>query len=109
MASSQSEDHERIRLVPQSDPDSDSGEDGNTTQEDTDTTQEDKDARELEGLLKSAGYGFFHILLTVLSGIVLAADAVEVIGVGFVVPIADKDLNLTTAQKGYLDASVFVG
>ena len=65
--------------------------------------------RVLERLLDSAGYGFFHVLVILVSALALSADAVEILGVGFVVPIAEQDLNLNTARKGYLDASVFVG
>ena len=65
--------------------------------------------RELEELLYSSGYGFFHVLLILVTGLATAADAVEIFGVSFVVPIAEKDLDLTTATKGYLDASIFIG
>ena len=65
--------------------------------------------RELERLLSAAGYGFFHLLLLLVSSLATAADGVEVLGVGFVVPIAEEDLRLNTIRKGYLDASVFVG
>lgn len=68
-----------------------------------------EEARELEDLLNSTGYGLFHVILVLLTGIASAADAVEVFGVSFVLPIADRDLDLTTAHKGYLDASIFVG
>jgi hypothetical protein len=65
--------------------------------------------RELERLLDSAGYGFFHVLVLLVLALALSADAVEVVGVGFVVPVAEQDLALDTPRKGYLDASVFVG
>lgn len=65
--------------------------------------------RELEGLLDAAGYGFFHVVLVLVTGLATAADAVEIFGVSFIVPVAGKDLHLTTARKGYLNASIFVG
>lgn len=77
------------------------------------STQEEKDDhekdRELEELLSTAGYGLFHVLVLLVSALSIGADAVEVLGVAFIVPIAEEDLNLTTARKGYLDASIFIG
>ena len=68
------------------------------------TDREDQDR-----LLRTAGYGFFHILLVAVCGMATAADGTQVFAVGFVVPIAEEDLHLSTARKGYLDASVFIG
>ena len=66
-------------------------------------------SREIESILKSAGYGLFHVILLLITGCSLAADSVEIFGVSFVVPIAEQDLNLRTVHKGYLDASIFAG
>ena len=76
---------------------------------DDDQTDPKVKTREFEELLDSAGFGFFHVLLMILSGAALASDAIEEVGVAFVVPIAEEDLDLTTVRKGYLDGSVFVG
>jgi len=65
--------------------------------------------RILERQLNLAGFGFFHVVIITVSGLALAADSIEVFGVSFVVPIADKDLELTTVEKGWLDASIFIG
>lgn len=67
--------------------------------------------RELEEMLDTAGYGLFHVLVLLVSALSIGADAVEVLSVAFVVPVAEaeEDLNLTTARKGYLDASIFIG
>lgn len=65
--------------------------------------------RKLEELLYSAGFGVFHVILILVTGLATAADAVEIFGVSFVIPIADRDLDLSTAHKGYLDASIFLG
>ena len=73
--------------------------------------EEDKyqDVKKLEQHLAYAGLGVFHVILLLISGLATAADAVEIFGVSFVVPIADEDLSLSSADKGYLDASIFVG
>lgn len=68
-----------------------------------------QEARTLESYLKFAGFGVFHVFLVLVSGLATAADAVEIFGVSFVVPIAEDDLNLSTGDKGWLDASIFIG
>ena len=71
-------------------------------------SQESQD-RELESYLRSSGFGFFHVLLLIVVGLATAADAVEVFSVAFVLPIAAQDLKVTTAEKGWLIASIFIG
>lgn len=68
-----------------------------------------QEARTLESYLKISGFGVFHVFLLLVSGLATAADAVEIFGVSFVVPIAEDDLNLSTGDKGWLDASIFIG
>ena len=74
-------------------------------------TSEEKTSEEklVEDRLDTAGYGSFHVILILVAGIAAAADSVEIFGVSFVLPVADKDLDLSTALKGYLDASIFMG
>ena len=64
---------------------------------------------ELICYFKTSGFGFFHVLLLIVVGLATAADAVEVFSVSFVLPIAENDLNITTAEKGWLIASIFIG
>ena len=68
-----------------------------------------REARVLETYLKFSGFGIFHVFLLLVSGLATAADAVEIFGVSFVVPIAEDYLNLSTGDKGWLDASIFIG
>lgn len=68
-----------------------------------------KDDKLLEGHLLSAGFGFFHVVLFLVTGLATAADAVEIFSISFVVPVATSDLDLSTAEKGWLDASIFMG
>lgn len=81
------------------------------SQEDLTEREEEKnrEARTLENYLKYSGFGLFHVFLLLVTGLATAADAVEIFGVSFVVPIAADDLNLSTSDKGLLDASIFVG
>ena len=74
-------------------------------------TEESKNSKEraLESYLKFSGLGLFHVVLVLVSGLATAADAVEIFGVSFVVPVAEDDLGLSTSDKGWLQASIFVG
>lgn len=68
-----------------------------------------REERRVEEQLKKAGFGLYHVILVLVTGLATAADSVEIFGVSFVLPIADRDLDLSTAHKGYLDASIFIG
>lgn len=80
-----------------------------SSQEEEPEVDEEDSARELERMLSASGYGLFHVLLLLIACLPSAMAAVEVIGVAFVMPVAEEDLKLSTARKGYLDASVFIG
>ena len=71
--------------------------------------EKNREARTLENYLKYSGFGLFHVFLLLITGLATAADAVEIFGVSFVVPIAADDLSLSTSDKGWLDASIFIG
>lgn len=80
-----------------------------TAEEDTESEQQHDDVRDLEKQLFHAGFGFFHVILLLISGLATAADAVEIFGVSFIVPIAESDLDLDSGKKGWLDAVIFIG
>ncbi|XP_052810133.1 synaptic vesicle glycoprotein 2A-like isoform X2 [Mya arenaria] len=62
-----------------------------------------------EDALKTIGYGKFHVLLLALCGWAVSSDAIEVLSVSFMLPSAQCDLHLTSADKGLLNAIIFVG
>ncbi|KAL3883756.1 hypothetical protein ACJMK2_029988 [Sinanodonta woodiana] len=62
-----------------------------------------------ETALKQVGYGKFHFALLLLCGWAVSSDAVEILSVSFMLPSAECDLNLSSADKGWLNAIVFVG
>ena len=68
-----------------------------------------REERTLENYLKYSGFGLFHVFLLLVSGLATAADAVEIFGVSFVLPVAEEDIGLSTSNKGWLQASIFVG
>ncbi|XP_038078270.1 synaptic vesicle glycoprotein 2C-like isoform X2 [Patiria miniata] len=59
--------------------------------------------------LEKAGFGKFHVLLVILCGWANASDAVEILSVSFLLPAAEKDLDLDSYKKGVLSAIIFVG
>ena len=63
----------------------------------------------LEAALVSSGVGRFHARAAFVCGLANAADAVEVLATGFLLPTAGAELRLGAAAKGALQASVFVG
>ncbi|CAL1528129.1 unnamed protein product [Lymnaea stagnalis] len=62
-----------------------------------------------EDVLLACGYGKFHLLLLLLCGWAVSSDAIEVLSVSFLLPAATCDLSLTSADKGWLNAIVFLG
>jgi len=61
-----------------------------------------------EEAIASTGTGRFHYLLLCICGWALASDSVEIQAVSFVLPSA-CDLYLTSNEKGWLNAIIFVG
>eukprot|EP00794_Sanderia_malayensis_P000132 gene132-743_t len=70
--------------------------------------QDHDEAQIFEDAISSTGFGKFHIMLLFVCGWALASDSVEIQAVSFVLPSA-CDLKLTSAEKGWLNAIIFVG
>ena len=62
----------------------------------------------LEQALKLAGLGKFNLLLLFVCGLGQASDAIETACISFLLPSA-CDLNLTSDEKGWLNATLFLG
>lgn len=62
-----------------------------------------------EEALRRTGFGKFNYFLVILSGAVLSTVLLETLGISFILPIAECDLNLSTKDKGMLSAIAFVG
>lgn len=60
-------------------------------------------------LIFGAGKGIFQYFLLVVCGMCLMMVIVETLNVGFVVTMAECDLDLTTAHKGLLNGAAFLG
>jgi MFS transporter, VNT family, synaptic vesicle glycoprotein 2 len=63
----------------------------------------------VETALTLCGCGRFQFLMLLLCGAANAADAIEILSISFVLPRAEKDLNLSSQSKGWLTAMIFVG
>ena len=62
----------------------------------------------LEEALKMAGLGKFNLWLLFVCGLGQASDAIETACTSFLLPSA-CDLNLTSDEKGWLNATLFLG
>ncbi|KAH9489157.1 Synaptic vesicle glycoprotein 2C [Bulinus truncatus] len=62
-----------------------------------------------EDALLKCGFGKFNIFLLLLCGWAVSSDAVEVLSISFILPAATCDLYLTSSDKGWLNAIVFLG
>ena len=63
----------------------------------------------IDKALDSAGYGMFHILLTIVCGMALASDSIETLWISFSIPVAEGELGLSDIDKSSLDSVIFVG
>jgi len=77
--------------------DSDCSDDMSSTKTDFETAQ------------KIAGFGKFHYWLLFVCGWANASDAIEILCISFLLPAAQCDLKLTSAEKGWLSAIMFIG
>jgi MFS transporter, VNT family, synaptic vesicle glycoprotein 2 len=59
--------------------------------------------------LNKIGFGKFHYLVLFICSLANAADAVEILCVSFILPSAECDLKMTSNDKGYLSACLFLG
>ena len=55
------------------------------------------------------GFGRFHFWLAVACGIANASDAIEILCISFLLPSAECDFKLTSVDKGWISASMFIG
>ncbi|XP_076373081.1 synaptic vesicle glycoprotein 2C-like isoform X2 [Tachypleus tridentatus] len=56
-----------------------------------------------------AGFGRFQWLLLLVCGTANASDAIEILCVSFLLPSAECDLHLSSSDKGWLSAVIFIG
>ncbi|KAE8737444.1 hypothetical protein FOCC_FOCC017091, partial [Frankliniella occidentalis] len=62
-----------------------------------------------EDAVKLTGFGKFHYLLMLVSGVSIMAAIMEMIDVGYVLPAAECDLGISQADKGVLGAITYIG
>ncbi|XP_070498292.1 synaptic vesicle glycoprotein 2B-like [Chironomus tepperi] len=59
--------------------------------------------------IRLAAYGKFNYFIVIISGIVLSAVLLETLSISFVLPVAEKDLNLSTEDKGIVSSVAYAG
>ncbi|XP_013192838.2 synaptic vesicle glycoprotein 2A-like [Amyelois transitella] len=62
-----------------------------------------------EDAFELTGYGWFNHLVTFTSGLVLLYTMEESLGIGYIMTVAECDLNLTVMQKGLINSAAFIG
>ncbi|XP_029431624.1 synaptic vesicle glycoprotein 2B [Rhinatrema bivittatum] len=70
---------------------------------------EEQLAHQYENIIQECGHGRFQWMLFFVLGLALMADGVEIFVVGFVLPSAEKDMCLSSSNKGMLGLIVYLG
>ncbi|XP_042331864.1 synaptic vesicle glycoprotein 2B [Sceloporus undulatus] len=70
---------------------------------------EEQLAHQYENIIEECSHGRFQWILFFILGLALMADGVEVFVVGFVLPSAEKDMCLSSSNKGMLGLIVYLG
>ncbi|XP_055844746.1 synaptic vesicle glycoprotein 2A-like [Episyrphus balteatus] len=68
-----------------------------------------KDAIPFSEALEKTGFGVFNYILIILGGLLLACTLYETASIGFILPIAECDLELTYQDRGILTAVGYIG
>lgn len=63
----------------------------------------------LEVALSKIGFGKFNYAIIILTGAILTCVFLETVGINFILPVAQCDLNLSNQNKGILSAVGFIG
>ncbi|XP_064422065.1 synaptic vesicle glycoprotein 2B isoform X3 [Latimeria chalumnae] len=70
---------------------------------------EEQLAHQYENIIQECGHGRFQWTLFFVLGLALMADGVDVFVVGFVLPSAEKDMCMSSTNKGMLGLIVYLG
>lgn len=62
-----------------------------------------------EEAMEMTGFGRFNYFVIFMGGMNLLAMLLEFMGISFVLPLAECDMNLTTKDKGILSCAAFAG
>lgn len=63
----------------------------------------------MEEALTRTGFGKYNVLLIVFSGLVLSTVLLETLGISYILPVSECELNLSSKDKGLLSGIVFAG
>ncbi|KAG1663264.1 Synaptic vesicle glycoprotein 2B [Nymphon striatum] len=73
------------------------------------TSSTEKMSALYQNALDALGFGRFHWLLLLVCGLANASDAVEILCVSLLLPAAQCDFKLDSAEKGWIAAIIFIG
>ncbi|XP_050688040.1 synaptic vesicle glycoprotein 2A-like isoform X2 [Eriocheir sinensis] len=77
--------------------------------EDRDVEEDGDDGEDYEAAITATEYGMFQYWLILIGGFANASDAIEILCVSILLPAAECDLHMTSADKGWLSAMAFIG
>lgn len=75
----------------------------------TNVKKEEVEETTFDDALNIVGFGRMQLQTLLLCGLFLFAVIYETMGVGFVIPVAQCDLNLSSTDKGILSTISFLG
>lgn len=71
--------------------------------------EDDDEGEDYETAITATGYGPFQYWLILIGGFANASDAIEILCVSILLPAAECDLHMSSADKGWLSAMAFIG
>ncbi|KAF2357742.1 Major facilitator superfamily [Trinorchestia longiramus] len=84
-----------------------------TRYEEINQNSEDNDdgnaGAEFDDAIVATGFGRFHYKVVLVGGLANASDAIELLCVSLLLPAAQCDLDMSSEDKGWLNAAVFIG
>lgn len=63
----------------------------------------------IEEALTKTGFGKFNIFLIIFSGLALTTILMETLGISYILPVSECELNLSSKEKGLLSGISFAG
>jgi len=80
-----------------------------TSASDTEKSDETSEKVNFDEAIRLTGYGKFNYFIVIISGMVLSAVLLETLSISFVLPVAERDLDLSTEDKGIVSSVAYAG
>lgn len=80
-----------------------------TSASDIEKSDETSEKVNFDEAIRLTGYGKFNYFIVIISGMVLSAVLLETLSISFVLPVAERDLDLSTEDKGIVSSVAYAG